>query len=91
MDYIVIGGPPPFVRHSEDSSIMANSPGPGSDTTCKNYGHHLSPHWYDIVHFGQYPLGIYVCIYRFSGSGCSAGVLLTILLQFCYKLLLGAC
>jgi hypothetical protein len=54
MDYIVIGGPPPFVRHSEDSSIMANS-GPGSDTTCKNYGHHLSPHWYDIVHFGPKP------------------------------------
>ena len=28
------------------------TPGPGSDTTCKDYGHHLSPHWYDIVHFG---------------------------------------
>jgi len=29
--------------------------GPGSDTTCKDYGHHLSPHWYDIVHFGPKP------------------------------------
>jgi hypothetical protein len=29
--------------------------GSGSDTTCKNYGHHLSPHWYDIVHFGPKP------------------------------------
>jgi len=31
------------------------TPGPGSDTTCKDYGHHLSPHWYDIVHFGPKP------------------------------------
>jgi len=22
---------------------------------CKDYGHHLSPHWYDIVHFGPKP------------------------------------
>jgi len=29
--------------------------GHGSDTTCKDYGHHLSPHWYDIVHFGPKP------------------------------------
>jgi hypothetical protein len=31
------------------------TPGPGSDTTCKDYVHHLSPHWYDIVHFGPKP------------------------------------
>jgi len=31
------------------------TPGPGSDTTCKDYGHHLSPHWYDIVHFEPKP------------------------------------
>jgi hypothetical protein len=29
--------------------------GPGSDTTCKDYGHHLSLHWYDIVHFEPKP------------------------------------
>ena len=29
--------------------------GPGSDTTCWDYGHHLSPHWYDIVHFEPKP------------------------------------
>jgi hypothetical protein len=23
--------------------------------SCKDYGHHLSPHWYDIVHFGPKP------------------------------------
>jgi len=22
---------------------------------CKDYGHHISPHWYDIVHFGPKP------------------------------------
>jgi len=27
----------------------------GSDTTCKDSGHHISPQWYDIVHFGPKP------------------------------------
>ena len=26
-----------------------------SDTTCKDSGHHISPQWYDIVHFGPKP------------------------------------
>ena len=51
----LFGGPPPFVRHSEDSSIIWLTPGQGSDTTYRDYGHHLSPHWYDIVHFGPKP------------------------------------
>ena len=29
--------------------------GHGSDTTCKDSGHHISPQWYDIVHFGPKP------------------------------------
>ena len=29
--------------------------GQDSDTTCWDYGQHLSPHWYDIVHFGPKP------------------------------------
>ena len=31
---------------------------PGYDTTCKDAGHHISPQWYDIVHFGPKPLWI---------------------------------
>ena len=27
----------------------------GFDTTCKDSGHHISPQWYDIVHFGPKP------------------------------------
>ena len=27
----------------------------GSDTTCWDSGHHISPQWYDIVHFGPKP------------------------------------
>ena len=38
----------------EDSSTSLTS-GHGSDTTCKDSGHHISPQWYDIVHFGPKP------------------------------------
>jgi len=41
------------------SSICASVRGTGTSRwdflQCKDYGHHLSPHWYDIVHFGPKP------------------------------------
>ena len=36
----------------------------GSDTTCRDYRHHVSPHWYDIVHFRPKPL--WICFWALS-------------------------
>ena len=38
--------------------------GQGSDTTCMDYEHHVSPHWYDIVHFGPKPS--WICSWAIS-------------------------
>jgi hypothetical protein len=38
-------------HHSSGANIASSLDG----YRCKDYGHHLSPHWYDIVHFGPKP------------------------------------